>query len=147
MHIGCWKSTFLENFLWVLETNILHEVAEHLFIPHTSGNFIYRCHQRPLRGKVHENSLFFIINNHIIHYTFKNFHISFFFYTMEKNHAESTADETSILYNNWPVLKLFTSPKHIMMVTFISLLQKRITGRNKLLQTFSFLQPLILLLK
>lgn len=35
----------------------------------------------------------------------------FFFHTMDKNHAESTADETSMLYNNLPVLKLFTSPK------------------------------------
>lgn len=35
----------------------------------------------------------------------------FCLHIMDKNHAESTADETSMLYNNLPVLNLFTSPK------------------------------------
>ena len=30
---------FLEKYLWILETNILNEVAEHLFTQHTNGNF------------------------------------------------------------------------------------------------------------
>jgi len=34
-----------------------------------------------------------------------------FFHTMEGNHAESTAVETSTLHSNLPVLKLFTSLK------------------------------------
>lgn len=66
---------------------------------------------------------------------------------MDKNHAESTADETSMLYNNLPLLKLFTSPKTYHDGHFYYMLQKIITGRNKLLQTFSFFQPLTLLLK
>lgn len=66
---------------------------------------------------------------------------------MEKGHAESIAVKTSTLDNKLPVLNYSHHQKHIMMVTFISLLQKRITGRNKHLQTFLFLHPLTTLLK
>lgn len=66
---------------------------------------------------------------------------------MSRDHVESTAVKTGILHNKLPVLKLFTSPKHIMMTTFIILLQKRITGRNKLLQNLLFLHPLTTRLK
>jgi hypothetical protein len=57
---------------------------------------------------------------------------------MEKGHAESIAVKTSTLDNKLPVLNYSHHQKHIMMVIFISLLQKRITGRNKHLKTFLF---------
>jgi hypothetical protein len=50
---------------------------------------------------------------------------------MSRDYVESTAAKTGIPHDKLPVLKLFTSPKHIMITFIIIIITKENNHRQK----------------